>query len=104
VEIAGHKIRAGERVTLWMVSANRDAAVFERPDELDLTRSPNEHVALGAGGPHFCLGAHLARLETVALLDAIRPLLPRIELAGAPVRLRSNFFNGLKRLPLALRA
>jgi len=104
VEIAGRKIRAGERVTLWMISANRDPAVFERPDELDLARQPNEHVALGAGGPHFCLGAHLARLEAVALLDAVRPLLDRLELAGDPVRLRSNFFNGLKRLPLRVRA
>jgi cholest-4-en-3-one 26-monooxygenase len=103
-EIAGQKIRAGDRVTLWMISANRDPAVFERPDQLDLSRQPNEHVALGAGGPHFCLGAHLARLETAALLDAARPLLDRLELAGAPARLRSNFFNGLKRLPLRLRA
>jgi cholest-4-en-3-one 26-monooxygenase len=104
VEVAGRKIRAGDRVTLWMVSANRDDAVFERPDQLDLGRRPNEHVALGAGGPHFCLGAHLARLETVALLDALRPWLSRIELAGEPVRLRSNFFHGIKRLPLAVRA
>jgi cytochrome P450 len=104
VEVAGRKLRAGDRVTLWMVAANRDEAVFERPDELDLGRRPNEHVALGAGGPHFCLGAHLARLEAIALLDALRPWLARIELAGEPVRLRSNFFHGIKRLPLALRA
>ena len=102
VEILGQKIRAGDRVTLWMVSANRDEAAFENPDRLDVGRTPNNQVALGAGGPHFCLGAHLARLEGIAVLDELRPVLPRLEVTGPPVRLRSNFFNGIKRLPVRI--
>jgi cholest-4-en-3-one 26-monooxygenase len=100
VELHGQKIRKGDRVTLWMASANRDEAAFVRADRFDAGRDPNHHVALGAGGPHFCLGAHLARLEGVALLDELRPLLPRLEVTGPPDRLRSNFFNGIKHLPV----
>jgi cytochrome P450 len=100
VELLGQKIRKGDRVTLWMISANRDESAFENPDRFDAGRTPNPQVALGAGGPHFCLGAHLARLEGIAVLDELRPLLPRVEVTGPPVRLRSNFFNGLKRLPV----
>jgi cholest-4-en-3-one 26-monooxygenase len=95
-------ISAGDRVTLWIVSANRDPAVFTTPDTFDIGRTPNPHVSLGAGGPHHCLGAHLARLEARVVFEELRPLLPRLRVRGAPVRVASNFFNGMKRLPLEL--
>ena len=100
--IAGQTIQSGDRVTLWMTAANRDPAIFENPNELDLGRDPNPHIALGSGGPHFCLGAHLARLEAVLTFDALRPHLASLTLAGPPERVRSNFINGMKHLPLAL--
>ena len=100
VEVAGQKIQAGDRVTLWMVAANRDAAVFTKPHELDLGRQPNHHVALGGGGPHFCLGAHLARLETRVVLEELRPHLEGLELVEPPAVLRSSFFHGIKHLSL----
>ena len=95
-------IAAGDRVTLWIVSANRDAAVFPLPDVFDIGRTPNPHVSLGAGGPHHCLGAHLARLEARVVFEELRPLLARLRVSGSPVRVASNFFNGMKRLPLEL--
>jgi len=100
VEVAGQSIDAGDRVTLWMASANRDEKAFDDPDVLDIGRSPNTHVALGGGGPHFCLGAHLARLETVVTFECLRPLLADTTLSGEPQRVRSNFINGMKHLPL----
>jgi len=99
-EVAGQAIAAGDRVTLWMISANRDEKAFERPDVLDIGRSPNNHVALGGGGPHYCLGAHLARLETVVTFECLRPLLSDMTLGGAPQRVRSNFINGMRHLPI----
>jgi cholest-4-en-3-one 26-monooxygenase len=95
-------IGSGDRVTLWIVSANRDAAAFDRPEVFDLGRTPNPHVSLGAGGPHHCLGAHLARLEARVVFEELRPLLSRLELSAPPVRVASNFFNGMKRLPIEL--
>jgi cytochrome P450 len=83
---------------LYYVSANRDAQVFAEPDRLDLGRDPNPHLAFGIG-PHFCLGAHLARLEVGTLLTALRPYLHRFELTGPVVRLESNFVNGTKSMP-----
>lgn len=97
-ELEGRKIREGDKVVLYYVSANRDDEVFPSGDRLDLTRSPNPHLAFGVG-PHFCLGAHLLRLEAVALLESLRPHLAALELTGAAVRLESNFMNGLKSLP-----
>ena len=102
VDVDGVSLRAGDRVTLWMASANRDEAVFDAPEALDIGRSPNHHVALGGGGPHFCLGSHLAKLEAVATLDALRPVLERCSFAGEPRRVRSNFINGMKALPIAV--
>ena len=102
IEVAGQKIRAGDRVTLWMVSANRDAAAFTKPHELDLGRQPNHHVALGGGGPHFCLGAHLARLEARVVLEELRPHLENLALVEPPAILRSSFFHGIKHLALEL--
>ncbi len=102
VEVAGHRIEAGQRVVLWLVSANRDGHAFDPPDEFDVGRSPNPHAALGSGGPHFCLGAHLARLEAAVTFDELRPVLDRLRLDGPVARLRSNFFNSIKHLPLAV--
>lgn len=97
--LAGQKIQAGEKVVLYYVSANRDAEAFAGPDRLDLSRAPNPHLAFGIG-PHFCLGAGLARLELRVLLEELRPSLAGLRLADRPVRLESNFVNGLKSLPV----
>lgn len=101
-EVAGQTIRAGDRVTLWMISANRDPEAFDRPDTLDLGRNPNHHVSLGGGGPHFCLGSHLARMEIAVTFDELRPWLDKLSLAAPPQRVQSNFINGMKHLELAV--
>ncbi|MEQ0558867.1 cytochrome P450 [Amycolatopsis sp. NEAU-NG30] len=92
-------IRAGDKVVVWFSSANRDPAVFADPDVFDIGRTPNDHLTFGHG-PHFCLGAHLARVQMRAMFAAVLDLLGEAELAGEPVRLRSNFQNGLKALPI----
>jgi cytochrome P450 len=97
-QLCGQPIAEGDKVVLFYISANRDAAVFSDPQRLDLGRDPNPHLSFGVG-PHFCLGAHLARLELTALLTAIRPHLPRLELTGPVVRLESNFVNAAKSMP-----
>jgi cholest-4-en-3-one 26-monooxygenase len=99
-EIAGVPIAEGERVALYYVSANRDEAVFDDPMRFDVGRSPNEHITFGAGGPHFCLGNSLARLEIRTVFDVLLDRLPDIELDGPPRKLRSNFLNGLKSMPV----
>ncbi len=104
IEIRGQLIRKGQRTTLWMISANRDSSVFEDPDRFDVDRDPNRHDSLGAGGPHFCLGAGLARLEARVLFQELRPHLPRLQLAGNPVRGRNNFLNVLTSCPVAVLA
>jgi cholest-4-en-3-one 26-monooxygenase len=101
-EIAGVPIAEGERVALYYVSANRDEEVFERPDEFDVGRSPNDHVAFGAGGPHHCLGNNLARLEIRIMFEELLGRSPRIELAGPARKLRSNFLNGIKAMPVRM--
>jgi cytochrome P450 len=98
LELEGQPVRAGDKVSLYWASANRDEAVFAAPDRLDLLRRPNPHLAFGIGA-HHCLGAHLARLEARALLEALRPHLAALELEGPPVRLASNFMNGIKSMP-----
>jgi cytochrome P450 len=103
VEIDGARIEPGQRTTLWMISANRDEAAFPDADRFDIARSPNHHDALGPGGPHYCLGAGLARMEARVLFEELRPHLDRIELAGAPERGQSTMFNILKHLPVRLR-
>jgi cytochrome P450 len=99
-ELNGTAIKAGDKVTTWFVSGNRDEEMFERPDRFDITRSPNPHMAFGPGGIHHCLGAHLARLEVRIVFEELLKRVEDIELAGPPERLRSNFFNGVKRLPV----
>ena len=98
--VHGRRIRAGDKVTMWYASGNFDEEKFADPYRLDVGRQPNRHLTFGLGGPHFCLGAHLAKLEVKIWLEEMVPYLDRIELAGEPVRLRSNFFNGIKRLPV----
>jgi cholest-4-en-3-one 26-monooxygenase len=102
VEVGGQRIEPGQRVVLWLASANRDGSAFPDPDVFDVGRTPNPHTALGSGGPHFCLGAHLARLEASATFEELRPHLDRLRLAGPVQRLRSNFFNSIKHLPLTV--
>ena len=101
VQLGGQAISAGDKVVVWYVSANRDDDQFSDPDRFDVTRSPNEHVAFGAGGPHFCLGAGLARLEARVLFEELLARLPALRPDGPVRRLRSNFINGIKSLPVA---
>ena len=101
-KIGSQRIAEGDRVVLWYPSANRDESVFEAPDAFDITRNPNPHLAFGGGGPHVCLGAHLARLQLRILFEALCREVQSIDLAGPPIRLRSNFLNGIKHLPLHL--
>lgn len=98
-ELAGQRIRAGDKVVVFHASANHDERVFADPHRLDLNRAPNPHVSFG-DGPHVCLGAHFARLQLRVLYDETRRALPHLELAAPPRRLVSNFINGLKSLPL----
>jgi cytochrome P450 len=93
-----HSFEAGDKVVLWYNSANRDEDAFERPNEFDIRRSPNEHVGFGGGGPHFCLGANLARREIRVLFDELFGVLPDIEATGQPAMLQSNFIHGVKHL------
>jgi cytochrome P450 len=99
-ELAGRNLATGDKVALAFVSANRDDIVFDRPDELVLDRRPNPHVTFGRGGPHFCLGAHLAQLEIRIVFRELFERLSDLRPAGPPVRLRSDHFNGLVSLPV----
>ncbi len=99
-ELAGTKIPAGAKVTTWLASGNRDEEVFENPDTFDVGRHPNKHMAFGPGGIHHCLGAHLARLEVRIAFEEMFKRVEGFELIGKPERLRSNFFNGVKRMPV----
>ncbi|HXM58238.1 MAG TPA: cytochrome P450 [Candidatus Dormibacteraeota bacterium] len=100
--VAGVPIAEGERVALFYVSANRDEEVFDRPDTFDVGRSPNNHVAFGAGGPHHCLGNNLARLEIRIMFEELLERAPRIEQASPARKLRSNFLNGIKSMPVRM--
>jgi cytochrome P450 len=100
VELRGQAIRAGDKVVVWYVSANFDEDVFEDPLRFDVGRRPNAHVTFGGGGPHYCLGAHLAKLEVQVMFDMLLPRLAGVELLGCPERMRTNFTNALKRMPV----
>jgi cytochrome P450 len=99
-ELSGHQFRAGDKAILYYGSANRDEAVFTDPDRFDVLRNPNPHVGFGGPGPHFCLGAHLARREITLMFRELFTRMPDLELAGPPVQLRSNFVNGIKYMPV----
>jgi methyl-branched lipid omega-hydroxylase len=102
-EIRGQKIRAGEKVVLWYNSGNRDADVFRDPFRFDVLRQPNEHVGFGGPGPHFCLGAHLARREITVLFRELFRRLPDLEVTGTPQRLYSFFIHGIKHMDCRFR-
>jgi len=99
-ELGGQPVAEGDKVVVFYASANRDESVFARPQEFDVGRDPNPHVGFGGGGPHFCLGRHLAALELRVLLQALTERMPDIALAGEVSRLRSNFLNGIKHMPV----
>ncbi|MED5438930.1 MAG: cytochrome P450 [Actinomycetota bacterium] len=101
VRLGDHEFSAGDKVVLWYNSANRDEEVFTDPDRFDVTRDPNPHVGFGGPGPHFCLGAHLARREIGVMFRQLLTRLPDIEATDEPDRLRTNFVNGIKHLPCA---
>ena len=103
VRLGQTEIAAGDKVVMYYGAANRDPGAFEDPERLDLTRKPNDHVAFGGGGPHFCLGAHIARIEIEELLREVVTRMADLELAGEPVWLQSNFVSGLKHLPVRYR-
>ena len=100
--LAGEQIKAGQKVVMYFGSANRDPDKFDRPDELDLSRTPNEHIAFGTG-PHGCLGQHIARIEIDAILREVLTRMDDIQLADAPEWLPSNFISGPKRMPVRFR-
>ena len=103
-EIAGVPVVAGDKVVTWYLSANYDEEAFSDPYTLDLGRDPNRHVTFGGGGPHFCLGSWLARLEVRVFLEELLRRDVRMQVCGEVRRVRSNFINGLKQLPLHVMA
>jgi methyl-branched lipid omega-hydroxylase len=100
--LRGQDIAEGDKMLLIYWSANRDDDVFTDPFRFDITRSPNPHVGFGGPGPHFCLGAHLARREIGVMLRELFTRVPTIHSTGEPDRLRSSFINGIKHLPYAI--
>lgn len=100
-QIRGRTIRAGQKVVMWNMSANRDEEVFADPDRFDVGRTPNHHLSLGAGA-HFCLGASLARLELRVLFEELLARVDKFELTGEPRMLRANNNSGIKHLPVLL--
>ncbi|MDI2130258.1 cytochrome P450 [Yinghuangia seranimata] len=97
--LGGQPIDAGDKLLLYYWSANRDAAVFADPERFDITRDPNPHVGYGGPGPHFCLGAHLARREITIMFRELLGRYPAVRMTGPPERLRSSFINGIKHMP-----
>ena len=98
-QIRGQQIKEGDKVVVYYQSANRDEDVFKDPYTFDVARTPNNHIAFGIG-EHFCLGANLARLEIRVMFEEILKRMPDIQLAGPVRRLRSNFINGIKEMPV----
>lgn len=99
-QLRGADIAAGDRVTVWFAAANRDPEHYPDPHRFDVTRNPSDTLTFGRGGPHHCLGVHLARLELRVYLEELVQRVSSVELAGEPRRQRSNFTNGLRRLPV----
>ncbi|MFI0419485.1 cytochrome P450 [Spongiactinospora sp. 9N601] len=101
--LGDRQISEGDKVVVFYPSANRDESVFDSPEVFDITRDPNPHIGFGGGGAHFCLGNHLAKLELRVLFETLARRFPRIRQTGEARRLRSNFINGIKSLPVDLR-
>ncbi len=102
-EVGGQAVAEGDHVLMVYASANRDERAFEHPDDIDITREPNDHVAFGAGGPHFCLGSHLARLEAKLMFEAILTRFEGLEVTADPAslpRVNSNLIDGLAEMPV----
>jgi len=102
VDLGGASVKAGDKVLLWFPAGNRDDQVIERADVFDVQRGPVDLLTFGKGGPHYCMGSHLARLELKVTLQELTARLGSACLAGDPERLRSNFVNGVKRLPVSV--
>ncbi|GAA3128899.1 cytochrome P450 [Streptosporangium carneum] len=102
VELHDKKIAEGDKVVMWFASGNRDERVFDDPYRFDVTRPANDHITFGKGSPHFCLGNALARLEMRIMFEELLPRISDIRLAGEPRRVRSNFVNGIKDLPVTV--
>ncbi|WP_171102337.1 cytochrome P450 [Ruegeria sp. HKCCD7255] len=100
VEVHGQQIKEGDKVLYWFISANRDETMFEDPYRLTLSRKPNRQLGWGQGGPHVCLGMHLARLEVRVLFQELVKRIKTIEPDGPEAFVRSNFVNGIKRMPV----
>ncbi len=103
VQVRDVTIDAGEKVVVWFAAANRDADHYPDPHRLDIARNPTDQLTFGRGGPHHCLGVHLARQEVRLFLEELMARVAEVELAGEPERHRSNFTNGLKRLPVSVK-
>ncbi len=101
LELSETKIKEDDKVVFFHTSANRDEDVFDQPDVFDVSRDPNPHIAFGGGGPHFCLGANLARMEIKVMFNHLLDRLPDIHQGGDAKRLQSQFINGVKHLPVA---
>jgi len=99
--LGDQKIEADSKVVFFHISANRDELAFENPQTFDITRNPNPHMAFGAGGPHFCLGANLARMEIRVMFEHLLDRMPEMELAGDVQRLQSAFISGVKHIPIS---
>ena len=99
-QINGQVIREGEKVVTWFAAGNRDPEIFDDPYRMDVLRNPNEHMSFGRGGPHMCLGNALARLEIKIMFEELLPRISGMKRNGEIERLRSNFVNGIKRLPV----
>jgi len=99
-ELRGVPIKAGDKVVVWLISGNYDEEQFPDPMRFDIERKPNNHVTFGRGGPHFCLGAHLAKLETRIMFEELLPRVAAVELTGPPRRIESNFTNAYKAMPV----
>lgn len=102
VELGGRKIREGDKVVMWFASGNRDEEVFADPYDFDVARTDNDHVTFGKGSPHLCLGNLLARTEIRIMFEELIPRLASVRLAGEVPRVRSNFVNGIKHLPVEI--
>jgi len=103
-ELGGVKIKEDDKVVMWHIAANRDPRAFDDPWKFDVARTPNDHVGFGGGGPHFCLGSNLAKMEIALMFKGIAQRLPDIRLAGDVEYLRSNFIGGVKTMPVEFAA